>query len=127
MVLPASSRKFCSYVTTFFRNRRYWSSVQNPITGSTRARLYQLLSNRTISPARGKCSIYRLMWSSVFWSWVGFPTATTRYLFSFLYFLNPFFRIDRFRYWFPLFHHIPDLRRRAIHSLCDFHGRFRPA
>ena len=35
-------------------NSRYSSSEQNRITRSTPARLYQLLSNRTISPAAGK-------------------------------------------------------------------------
>ncbi len=38
------------------RNSRYSSSVQNPITRSTSARLYQLRSKRTISPAAGKCA-----------------------------------------------------------------------
>ena len=33
------------------RNSRYSWSVQNPITCSTPARLYQLRSNRTISPS----------------------------------------------------------------------------
>ena len=35
------------------RNSRYSSSVQKPITGSTTPRLYQLRSNRIISPAAG--------------------------------------------------------------------------
>ena len=34
-------------------NSSYSSSVQKPITRSTPARLYQLRSNRTISPAAG--------------------------------------------------------------------------
>jgi hypothetical protein len=38
------------------RNSWYSSSVQKPMTRSTPARLYQLRSNRTISPAAGKCS-----------------------------------------------------------------------
>ena len=36
------------------RNSRYSSSVQNPITRSTPARLYQERSNRTISPPAGR-------------------------------------------------------------------------
>ena len=32
----------------------YWSSVQKPMTRSTPARLYQLRSKRTISPAVGR-------------------------------------------------------------------------
>src|ERR1035437_4290381 len=36
------------------RNSRYSALVQNPITRSTPARLYQLRSNRTISPAAGQ-------------------------------------------------------------------------
>ncbi len=37
------------------RKSSYSSSVQNPITRSTPARLYQLRSNRTMSPAAGRC------------------------------------------------------------------------
>ena len=37
-------------------NSLYSSSVQKPITRSTPARLYQLRSNRTISPADGRCA-----------------------------------------------------------------------
>jgi hypothetical protein len=37
-------------------NSSYCASVQNPITRSTPARLYQLRSNRTISPAAGRCA-----------------------------------------------------------------------
>ncbi|MNR35072.1 hypothetical protein D3C85_1528920 [compost metagenome] len=37
------------------KNSSYWSSVQKPITRSTPARLYQLRSNSTISPAAGRC------------------------------------------------------------------------
>ena len=35
-------------------NSSYSSSVQKPMTRSTPARLYQLRSNRTISPAAGR-------------------------------------------------------------------------
>ena len=34
----------------------YWLVVQNPFTGSTTARLYQLLSKKTISPA-SRCAL----------------------------------------------------------------------
>jgi hypothetical protein len=37
------------------RNSVYWSGVQNSITRSTPARLYQERSKNTISPADGKC------------------------------------------------------------------------
>ena len=36
-------------------NSSYSSSVQNPITRSTPARLYQERSKRTISPPAGRC------------------------------------------------------------------------
>src|SRR4051794_9418705 len=39
---------------TTFRKPRAWSSVQKPITRSTPARLYQLRSKMTISPAAGR-------------------------------------------------------------------------
>ena len=38
------------------KNSSTCSGVQKPITFSTPARLYQLLSKSTISPAAGKCS-----------------------------------------------------------------------
>src|SRR3989304_5615263 len=38
---------------TSFKKRLCSSSVQNPMVGSTMARLYQLRSNRTISPPDG--------------------------------------------------------------------------
>ena len=38
-------------------NRLYSSLVQKPITCSTPARLYQLRSNSTISPAAGSCAM----------------------------------------------------------------------
>ena len=37
-------------------NSWYSSSVQKPITRSTPARLYQERSNRTTSPAAGRCA-----------------------------------------------------------------------
>ncbi len=39
------------------RNRWCSAGVQNPMTRSTPARLYQLRSNSTISPAAGRCSV----------------------------------------------------------------------
>ena len=39
------------------RKRLACSSVQNPITRSTPARLYQLRSKITTSPAAGKCGM----------------------------------------------------------------------
>src|SRR5947209_16139035 len=44
---------------TEWKNSWYCSSVQNPITRSTPARLYQLRSNRTIAPQAGICATYR--------------------------------------------------------------------
>ena len=38
------------------KNSSYSSGVQKPITRSTPARLYQLRSNSTISPAAGRCA-----------------------------------------------------------------------
>ena len=46
------------------RNSSYSSSVQNPITRSTPARLYQDRSNRTISPCVGRCRTYRWKYHS---------------------------------------------------------------
>ena len=40
------------------KNSMYSLSLQKPITFSTPARLYQLRSKRTISPAEGKCATY---------------------------------------------------------------------
>src|SRR4029453_1247834 len=60
------------------RNSRYSSSVQNPITRSTPARLYQLRSNRTISPPAGRWGTYRWKYHSDFSRSVGVPRATTR-------------------------------------------------
>ena len=40
---------------TDLKNSSYSSGVQNPMTFSTPARLYQLRSNSTISPAAGRC------------------------------------------------------------------------
>ena len=48
-----SIRSNCGHVRM---NSSYSSSVQKPITRSTPARLYQLRSNSTTSPADGRCS-----------------------------------------------------------------------
>lgn len=53
--MPASM-SIRSKVGHWCRNCQYSSSVQKPITFSTPARLYQLRSNRTISPLAGSCS-----------------------------------------------------------------------
>ena len=60
------------------RNRSVSSGVQNPITGSTPARLYQLRSKITTSPAAGKCGRYRWMYICDFSRPVGAGRATTR-------------------------------------------------
>ena len=52
--------------------------MQNPITRSTQARLYQDRSNSTISPAAGRCSTYRWKYHWVFSRSVGFSSATMR-------------------------------------------------
>ena len=56
----------------------YCSSVQNPMTCSTPARLYQLRSKITISPAAGKCCMYRCMYICDFSRSEGAGSATTR-------------------------------------------------
>src|SRR5205085_965504 len=60
------------------RNRLSSSFVQNPITVSTPARLYQLRSKITISPAAGKCCTYRCMYICDFSRSDGAGSATTR-------------------------------------------------
>ena len=60
------------------KNSVYSSSVQKPITFSTPARLYQLRSKRTISPAAGRWATYRWKYHWVFSRSVGVPRATTR-------------------------------------------------
>ena len=52
--------------------------MQKPITHSTFERLYQLRSNRTISPAAGRCSTYRWKYHCVRSRSVGVGRATTR-------------------------------------------------
>ena len=56
----------------------YSWSVQKPITRSTPARLYQLRSNSTISPAAGRCSTYRWKYHWVRCRSVGAGSATIR-------------------------------------------------
>src|SRR5215216_791694 len=60
------------------RNSWYSSSVQKPMTRSTPARLYQLRSNRTISPAAGRWATYRWKYHWVRSRSVGAARATTR-------------------------------------------------
>ncbi len=52
--IPESTIAF-STAGTCSRNRSVCSGVQKPITRSTPARLYQLRSKITTSPAAGKC------------------------------------------------------------------------
>ena len=52
--------------------------MQNPITCSTPARLYQDRSNSVISPAAGRCSTYRWKYHSVFSRSVGVGSAAIR-------------------------------------------------
>ena len=56
-IIPERTSIFSNSGTSS-KNWSYCSSVQNPITFSTPARLYQLRSNKTISPPAGKCVIY---------------------------------------------------------------------
>ncbi len=51
-----SSTSIRSKIGHWRRNRWYSGWVQNPMTYSTPARLYQERSNSTISPAAGRCS-----------------------------------------------------------------------
>src|SRR5215472_13310779 len=60
------------------RKRRYCSSVQKPMTCSTPARLYQLRSKITISPAVGRCATYRCRYNCPFSRSDGAGSATTR-------------------------------------------------
>ena len=53
MIPSSTSRR--SKIGHWCRKRRYSSGVQKPMTCSTPARLYQLRSNSTISPAAGRC------------------------------------------------------------------------
>ncbi len=54
------------------------SSGQKPMTRSTPARLYQLRSKMTTSPAAGKCGMYRCTYICDFSRSVGAGKATTR-------------------------------------------------
>ncbi|KOY56955.1 hypothetical protein ADK59_15860 [Streptomyces sp. XY332] len=56
--IPSSTsiRSSCGH---WLRKRWCSAGVQNPLTCSTPARLYQLRSKRAISPAAGRCSTYR--------------------------------------------------------------------
>ena len=60
------------------RKRLLSSGVQNPMTRSTPARLYQLRSKMITSPAAGKCGTYRCMYICDFSRSVGAGRATTR-------------------------------------------------
>ena len=60
------------------RKRSVCSWVQKPMTLSTPARLYQLRSKITTSPAEGKCAMYRCTYICDFSRSVGAGRATTR-------------------------------------------------
>src|ERR1700740_490967 len=60
-IIPASTMYF-SAVGQSFKKVLYCSLEQKPITCSTPARLYQLRSQITISPAVGNCAIYLCMY-----------------------------------------------------------------
>src|SRR5215469_7223003 len=75
--IPDSVMAF-SKAGTSWRNRSVSSGVQNPITRSTPARLYQLRSKIATSPAAGKCWTYRCMYIWDFSRSVGAGRATTR-------------------------------------------------
>ena len=68
----------CSNAGTCLMNSAYSSSVQNPITRSTPARLYHERSNSTISPADGRCATYRWKYHCVRSASVGLARATVR-------------------------------------------------
>src|ERR1700729_1324483 len=59
--IPSSAMAF-STAGASCRNRSVCAGVQKPITGSTPARLYQLRSKITTSPAAGKWGRYRWMY-----------------------------------------------------------------
>ena len=67
----------CSTAGANPRNRSTWSSVVNPITRSTPARLYQDRSKILTSPADGKCAMYRWRYIWLFSRSVGAASATT--------------------------------------------------
>src|SRR3954469_4318265 len=60
------------------RNSWCSSSVQKPITHSTFERLYQLRSNRTISPPAGRCPTFLSKYHWVRSRSLGLGSATTR-------------------------------------------------
>src|SRR5213593_2104625 len=97
--IRASSRRVCSSSLTSSQYLRRWMpeaimsrsnagttsrnslvccAVQNPITRSTPARLYQLRSKITTSPAAGKCDMYRWAYICDFSRSVGAGRAATR-------------------------------------------------
>src|SRR5580692_5113380 len=68
----------CSNSGQLRKNSWYSASVQKPITCSTPARLYQLRSKRTISPAEGNSATYRWKYHCPRSRSVGDARATTR-------------------------------------------------
>ncbi|SHX13930.1 Uncharacterised protein [Mycobacteroides abscessus subsp. abscessus] len=76
--LIPSLTSICSKSGAWWINSECCSSLQNPITRSTPARLYQDRSKNTISPAAGRCGTYRWKYHWVRSRSVGFSSATTR-------------------------------------------------
>src|SRR5215472_471898 len=73
-----SSTTYSSNSGQTLRKRLCSAFEQKPITYSTPARLYQLRSKITTSPAAGKCSTKRCMYSCVFSRSDGAGSAATR-------------------------------------------------
>ena len=73
-----SSTSIRSKIGHWCMNRAYSCLVQNPMTCSTPARLYQDRSNRTISPAVGRCATYRWKYHCAFSRSVGLSSAAIR-------------------------------------------------
>ena len=82
--IPSSTRSR-SKIGTCRRNRRCSSGVQKPSTFSTPARLYQLRSNRTISPAEGRFAMYRWKYHWERSRSVGLGSAAMRVTRGFVY------------------------------------------
>ena len=76
-MIPESTIAF-STAGTWSRNFWVSSGRQKPMTRSTPARLYQLRSKMTTSPAAGKCARYRWMYIWDLSRSVGAARATTR-------------------------------------------------
>src|SRR5688572_26914171 len=76
-MMPESTITFSTLGTALRKLRAVFSS-QKPMTRSTPARLYQLRSKITTSPAAGRCGRYRCTYIWLFSRSVGAGSATTR-------------------------------------------------